>query len=45
MSHREKMLDRILTKAAQHDNGCDCTTCRAAAGDEQAKRELLRELL
>lgn len=45
MSRREKMLQRIRSKAQDHPDSCVCTTCQAAAGDEKARRKLLSELL
>lgn len=45
MNGREAMIQRIKDEAADHPAECDCTTCRAAAGDEDARSELLRELL
>lgn len=45
MSHRDQMEKRIEEEARTHDAGCGCRTCRAADGDEEAKRKLLRELM
>lgn len=34
--------EAIATVAASHEPDCSCTTCRAAAGDEDALMEVLR---
>lgn len=45
MSRRDRMKRRIEEEARAHGGGCDCTTCRAAAGDDDALQKLLRELM
>lgn len=45
MSRRDELMERIRSEAKAHESGCDCRTCRAASGDDAAKRALLRELL
>lgn len=38
-------MRRIKQEATEHPDDCDCRTCRAAAGDAEARRALLRELI
>ena len=36
--------EAIASAASSHDVDCECTTCRAAAGDEDALAEILTEM-
>lgn len=45
MGLRETRMRQIREEARTHDSGCNCTTCRAADGDQDALSELMRELM
>lgn len=45
MTRRDRIDASIQRIADEHGDGCDCTTCRAAAGDTEAKREILKRLV
>lgn len=45
MTRRDRVERSIRKTAAEHPDDCDCMTCRAAAGDAQARRELLKDLV
>lgn len=44
ISHLFVLTEAIHSVALEHPGDCDCTTCRAAAGDDEALGELLAEL-
>lgn len=45
MSRRERMRQKIEREADNHEDACNCRTCRAANGDSTAMSELMTELL